>query len=173
MYFSLKFESLRWRCSLWRLLWKELAVYTITFLMISMVYRYSLSLDLQLQFEKLIKWCRLQSTGNLEFVIKSESQSQFRSAHHLPAWVLRVPGGEKMVGAVLQAALARHCRYISEGAGGGRARGEESNRKDDQEDCHPLLSSGLHTQHKENIIKAEEKVSQYAGLGGNWDNPDG
>jgi hypothetical protein len=38
-------------------------VYTLVFMMISMVYRFSLSLDSQMQLEKLIKWCRFQSTG--------------------------------------------------------------------------------------------------------------
>jgi len=53
----------RWRCSLWRLLWRELMAYTITFLLISMVYRYTLTQEHQMQLEKLIRWCRLQSSG--------------------------------------------------------------------------------------------------------------
>ena len=42
-----------------------------------------------------------------------------RSAHHLPPGFLRFPGGEEMVGAVQQAALARHHRHLPEGAAGG------------------------------------------------------
>ena len=34
---------------------------------------------------------------------------------HLPAGLLRVPGGQEVVGAVLQAALARHHRHLSQG----------------------------------------------------------
>merc|ERR1719260_106528 len=37
--------------------------YTITFLLISMVYRYTLTQEHQIQLEKLIRWCRLQSSG--------------------------------------------------------------------------------------------------------------
>ena len=37
--------------------------YTITFLLISMVYRYTLTQEHQMQLEKLIRWCRLQSSG--------------------------------------------------------------------------------------------------------------
>ena len=36
-------------------------------------------------------------------------------AHHLPAGVLCVARGEEVVGAVLQAALARHYRHLSQG----------------------------------------------------------
>ena len=42
-----------------------------------------------------------------------------RSAYHLPPGFLRLPGGEEMVGAVQQAALARHHRHLPEGAPGG------------------------------------------------------
>jgi hypothetical protein len=55
----------RWRSSLWKLLWQELLAYTATFIMISMVYRYTLSMEQQVQLEKLIRWCRHQSTGLL------------------------------------------------------------------------------------------------------------
>ena len=45
-----------------------------------------------------------------------------RRPHHLPAGVLRVAGGEAVVGAVLQATLARHHRHLPEGAAGGATR---------------------------------------------------
>ena len=35
----LTFFLLRWRSSLWKLLWRELLVYTVLFLIVSMVYR--------------------------------------------------------------------------------------------------------------------------------------
>ena len=42
----------------------------------------------------------------------------FRSANHIPAWFLCVPGSKEMVGAVLQAAMARYYCYLSQGPGG-------------------------------------------------------
>ena len=54
---------LRWRSSLWKLLWQELLAYTGGFLVISMVYRYCLKEEQQMEVEKLIRWCRQQSTG--------------------------------------------------------------------------------------------------------------
>ena len=84
-----------------------------------------------------------------------------RSAHHLPAWVLRVPGGEEVVGAVRQAALARHCRHLSQGAGGWGSWERESDGEGDQEDSHPLLPAGLHPLHQEAVLQAEEEVSRY------------
>ena len=63
-----------------------------------------------------------------------------------------------MVGAILQAALARYYCYISQGPGGWRAGGEESGGEDDQEDSHQILSSCLHLVHQENIIKTQEEI---------------
>ena len=40
-----------------------------------------------------------------------------RSTNHLPAWFLCLPGSEEVVGAILQAALARYCCYLSQGFG--------------------------------------------------------
>ena len=48
---------------MWKLLWKELLLYTLSFLFISAVYRYVLTTELQLLLEKMIRWCRHQSTG--------------------------------------------------------------------------------------------------------------
>ena len=45
----------RWTSSLWKLLWRELLVYTFLFLGISVVYRIWLPLDHQLLMEKLIR----------------------------------------------------------------------------------------------------------------------
>jgi len=53
----------RWTSSLWKLLWRELLVYTLSFLGISAVYRLGLNTEQQLLMEKLIRWCRAQSTG--------------------------------------------------------------------------------------------------------------
>ena len=49
-----------------------------------------------------------------------------RFTNHLPPWVLCLPGIEEMVGAILQAALARYYCYISQGPCGWRAGREES-----------------------------------------------
>ena len=48
---------------MWKLIWKELFVYTLTFLSISLVYRHGLTEDQQKTMEQLIIWCRQQSTG--------------------------------------------------------------------------------------------------------------
>jgi len=53
----------RWRSSLWKLLWRELLVYTITFLLISFIYRFALSEEQQFEFERLVKWSGKQYTG--------------------------------------------------------------------------------------------------------------
>ena len=46
----------RWTSSLWKLLWRELLVYTLTFLAISAMYRFFLSTEQQLLMEKLIRY---------------------------------------------------------------------------------------------------------------------
>ena len=46
----------RWRSSLWKLLWRELLVYTFSFLIISGIYRTCLHPDQQIIVEKLIRW---------------------------------------------------------------------------------------------------------------------
>ena len=80
----MKFHTfhIRWRSSLWKLLWRELLVYTASFLIISCIYRTCLYPEQQIIVEKLIRcldggsvkegggnnclfarWCRNQSTG--------------------------------------------------------------------------------------------------------------
>ena len=44
-------------------MWKELLAYTVTFLLISMVYRKALSESHMKQMEDIILWCREQSSG--------------------------------------------------------------------------------------------------------------
>ena len=48
---------------MWKLIWKELFLYTLTFLSISLTYRHGLTEDQQTSMEQLILWCRKQSTG--------------------------------------------------------------------------------------------------------------
>ena len=56
----------RWHSSLWKLLWKELLVYTISFLAISFVYRFALTPDQQESFGLLVRWCGKMYTGNVD-----------------------------------------------------------------------------------------------------------
>ena len=49
-----------------------------------------------------------------------------RSTNHLPAWFLCLPGSEEVVGAILQATLARHYCYLSQGSCGWAAWEAES-----------------------------------------------
>ena len=51
---------------MWKLLWQEILVYTMSFLMISMVNRVFLTIEQQMEVEKLVRWCREQSTGILK-----------------------------------------------------------------------------------------------------------
>jgi len=53
----------RWRSSLWKLIWKELLVYTITFLLISMIYRLALSDMHRENVDLVILWFREKSSG--------------------------------------------------------------------------------------------------------------
>ena len=62
------------------------------------------------------------------------SRSEHWSSYHLPARLLRVAGGEEVVGAVLQAALAGHHRHLPQGAGAGTPRTQEGHRQAGQAD---------------------------------------
>merc|ERR1711915_431639 len=53
----------RWHSSLWKLLWKELLIYTVSFLGISFLYRTIFTEDQQKTFELLVKWCGEMYTG--------------------------------------------------------------------------------------------------------------
>merc|ERR1712183_485576 len=53
----------RWHSSLWKLLWKELLVYTVSFLGISLVYRLILPTHQQVYFGLLVRWCGKMYTG--------------------------------------------------------------------------------------------------------------
>ena len=78
----------------------------------------------------------------------------FRSANHFPPWILCVPGPKEMVGAVLQAAMARYYCYLSEGTVGWSTWKREGNGEGHQEDGHSLLSSGIHSLRQEVVLKA-------------------
>ena len=53
----------RWRSSLWKLLWRELLVYTLAFLVVSMIYRFAMTEEQQIKFEMLVRWCGKIYTG--------------------------------------------------------------------------------------------------------------
>jgi len=53
----------RWRSSLWKILWKELLLYTLAFLFVSLIYRVALSEAQQIHFEMLARWCGKMYTG--------------------------------------------------------------------------------------------------------------
>ena len=59
---------------MWKLIWKELLVYTLTFLSISLIYRHGLNAEQQKTMENLIKWCRKQSTG--ESTVNTEQSTR-------------------------------------------------------------------------------------------------
>ena len=82
----------------------------------------------------------------------------YRPAHHLLAGVLRVPGGEEVVGAVLQATLARHHRHLSEGSPCWISWEGEGDGEGYEEDSHPLLLAGLYSLHQAFVLKTEEEV---------------
>ena len=58
----------RWRSSLWKILWKELLLYTLAFLFVSLIYRVALSEAQQIHFEMLARWCGKMYTGNEKLV---------------------------------------------------------------------------------------------------------
>ena len=73
------------------------------------------------------------------------SRSGHWSSYHLPARFLRLAGGQEVVGAVLQAALARHHRHLPEGPGPGPARTQEDHSKAGQENGHEVRDCTLYT----------------------------
>ena len=76
--------------------------------------RYCLSIEQQMEFEKLIRWCRQQSTGEYWNCLVWWCWSLSRSSHHISPGFLRVSGGEEVVGTVEQATLAWHHCYLSQ-----------------------------------------------------------
>ena len=66
-----------------------------------------------------------------------------------------------MVGAVLQAALARHCRHLSQGPAGGGTGEITSGGEDDEKNCHQILPPGLHPLHQEVVLQTQEEVSNH------------
>ena len=76
-----------------------------------------------------------------------------------------------MVGVILQAALAGHYCYLSQGPGGWGPWREKVGGEDGQKEGHPLLPSGIHPLHPPAVSKAKEKVPIHARTGQDWDCP--
>ena len=89
-----------------------------------------------------------------EKCIKLSQYTFFRTANHLPAWILCVSSAEEMVGAVLLPALARHYCHLSQGPAGGGTGERTSGGEDDEKDCHQILPPGLHPLHQEVVLQA-------------------
>jgi len=53
----------RWRSSIWKLLWRDLLIYTIVYLVICFVYKFALPEDIQKHFEIFVKFCHTQNEG--------------------------------------------------------------------------------------------------------------
>jgi len=57
---------LRWKASIFKLLWKDLLIYTLLYLTINLVYKFGLSTEdnyYQKKFEDLVKFCHVQNAG--------------------------------------------------------------------------------------------------------------
>jgi len=111
----------RWRSSLWKLLWKELLVYTVLFLILSMTYRYGMEEAQQITFEKLVRWCGKMYTGLpltflLGFYVSLVVKRWWEQYCFLPwpdslAFYLRglVTGGEREQSRMIRRSVVRYC----------------------------------------------------------------
>ena len=88
-------------------------------------------------------------------------QDVLRAAPHLPPGLLRLAGGEEVVGAVLLPPLARQPRPVSAGPhqGGRGPRAEPGH----EADCPPLLSPLIHSLHQASVQQATEEVPLHTG----------
>ena len=80
---------LRWRRSLWKLVWKDLLLYICLYVAISLVYRLALSDEQAEAFESLIRWVRKNSsqlplTFMLGFYVKLVVERWWGQYVHLP-----------------------------------------------------------------------------------------
>ena len=96
------------------------------------------------------------------------TETPSRSTHNLPVRVLRFPGSEEVVGAVLQATLARHHCHLPEGPGGGPPWEAEGDGQAHQEDRDQILPPGLHSLHQKIVLQAEEEIPQHVRVSQDW-----
>ena len=57
-----------------------------------------------------------------------------------------------MVGAIMQAPLARYYCHLSQGPAGGSPWKRERDGEDDEEDSHTVLTAGVHPVHQEIVL---------------------
>ena len=95
----MKFHTfhIRWRSSLWKLLWRELLVYTASFLIISCIYRTCLHPEQQIVVEKLIRWGQPGPLSLVEecrglALVGRELHSVALLCHKEPALIMRLLG---------------------------------------------------------------------------------
>jgi len=114
----------RWRSSLWKLLWQELLAYTAAYMIISMVYRYFLTMEQQIEVEKLIRWCNHQSTGlpitfllgfYVSLVVKRWWEQYYllpwpdTIAIYLKGLVVGAPGEKRVMARMVRRTVIRYC----------------------------------------------------------------
>ena len=63
--------NVRWRSSIWKLLWKDLLAYTIIFLLVQFIYKFALPEEHQIQFEHFVRYCNTQNAGKYSFLNKA------------------------------------------------------------------------------------------------------
>ena len=80
----------------------------------------------------------------VDFNTKYITNIHYRPPLNLPAWFLRIPRSEEVVGAVLQATMARQYRHLPEGAGDGGAGGPGQDGEEDGGEGLPPLLYSLH-----------------------------
>jgi hypothetical protein len=88
-----------------------------------------------------------------------------RLAINFPAWFLCIPRSEEVVGAVLQAALARQHSHLPQGTCHWGAGGPG---QDGQKDNHQILSSLLRAVYQEIVRSLAKEISNYARISQNW-----
>ena len=136
-------KSYRWRSSIWKLLWKDLLIYTLLFLVIGIVYRFALPEQYQIHLESLIKYCHTQNAGEKNMKNQNIKMPWLRTSSYLPAWFLCLTGCEQVVESVLLSAMAWHYRYLPESCQGEGGWGGGS--KNHQKNYHKILPAGLST----------------------------
>ena len=109
----------RWSSSIWKLLWRDLLLYTLVYLVIGLVYRFALPEEYQKHLESLIKYCHTQNAGQkMSKVSININQVMFRTSSYLSAWILCLLGCQQMVEHILLSPMARHYRHLPESCQG-------------------------------------------------------
>ena len=96
-----------------------------------------------------------------------------RSAHHIPPGILRISGGEEVVGTVCQTTLAGHHRHLPEGPAGGGSGGGEGEGQDDQEDHHQVYPPRLHPLYKKELLATLQEIPEHGDPDQDGDHQEG